>query len=431
MNSQTEATYIKLFDEINERLTSSEFLERHRVRVQDFTRKRCLPFVTLVLFMLNMLKCSLQDELDGFFKALNNTDVAIREVTKSAFTMARKKLKFGAFVELNDVQVGHFYEKMKHLTWHGFRILATDGSSAQLYNNEDIIAHFGLWNGHPMARISQMFDVLNKVTVDAQIAHKSNGERVLAALHFEKIGEGDLILMDRGYPAFWLFALILFQGANFCARMPIGVWGVVDQFIATGLDEQQVELHPCDKAIKECKNRKLSTDPLTVRLIRIELDDGSVEVLITSLLDTVAFPISLFKDLYHLRWPVEEDYKCLKSRMEVENWSGKSVHAVYQDFHANIFTKNLTAIIAVPAQQQVEEQTDNRKLDYKVNFTNALSKMKDTVVLLFQRPVISPLLQNLWDLMVKTIEPIRPGRNSPRNKKSKSRKFAVAYKPIR
>jgi hypothetical protein len=31
---------------------------------------------------------------------------------------------------------------------------------------------------------------------------------------------------------------------------------------------------------------------------------------------------------------VEEDYKAIKCRMELENFTGKSVLSVYQDFHA-------------------------------------------------------------------------------------------------
>jgi len=62
---------------------------------------------------------------------------------------------------------------------------------------------------------------------------------------------------------------------------------------------------------------------LKLRLIRVE-NNGQVEVLITSLLDMGKYPIEIFRDLYHLRWPVEEDYKTMKCRLELENFSGKS-----------------------------------------------------------------------------------------------------------
>jgi len=221
------------------------------------------------------------------------------------------------------------------------------------------------------------------------------------------------------------------QNADFCARMKLGSWTVVKQFIASGLSEQTISLRPTPTAIQECQERNLSAEPLTVRLIRVELDDGQVEVLVTSLLDSDAYPVSVFKELYHLRWPVEEDYKALKSRIEVENWSGLSVLTVYQDFHAKVFAKNLTTLLARSAQKVVEQEGQTKNLGYQVNMTNAFSKMKDALALLLQRTDILPLLEKLWQLMIRTIEPIRPGRSFPRIKRVKPKKFALSYKPIR
>ncbi|NHZ71838.1 MAG: IS4/IS5 family transposase, partial [Aquificales bacterium] len=184
-------------------------------------------------------------------------------------------------------------------------------------------------------------------------------------------------------------------------------------------------------AQKQCEERNLSTDPIRVRLVRVELPSGEVEVLITSLLDGTRFPVSLFQELYHQRWPVEEDYEVLKSRIEVENWSGKSVQAVYQEFHAAIFTKNMAAILAQPAQQEVTQQSQSKKHDYQINMTNLISKMKDTIVYLLRDTDIRPLLQSVWQQMVKTIEPIRRGRSYPRKKGVRRKRFAMNYKAVR
>lgn len=276
-----------------------------------------------------------------------------------------------------------------------------------------------------------MFDVLNRVTLHALIAPKEIGERAAAEMHFAQLAASDLVLLDQGYPAFWLFALIRSKDAHFCARMTLEGWKVVERFIASGCREQIVTVSPGYEARKACRMRGLPTTPLTLRLLRIELDNGDVEVLATSLVDHQLYPYAVFKDLYHHRWPVEEDYKAMKSRLEVENWSGKSVLTVLQDFHAKVFTKNFTAILAQPAQRVVEQQSQDKHHTYQINMTNAFSKMKDTVVLLFQRADIRPLLNRLWQLMIKTIEPIRPGRSYPRKKRVKPKRFPMCYKPIR
>jgi hypothetical protein len=436
MNANTATVYQGLVERIKAQLFSDEFKDRHRQAKKYFTRTRCLPFAIVILFLLNMVKRALQDELDEYFKLLHQEPVAVRIVTKSAFSQARKKLKYEAFVELNQTQVDYFYERFEFHTWHGFRLLAVDGSTTQLPRTPEIIEHFGAWHpvkGEPcpIARVSHMFDVLNDVTLEALISPKATGERALAARHFDLLTSSDLVLLDRGYPAFWLFALILEQGAQFCARMPLGGWQTVERFVASGLSEQIVLLWPSSEANQECRARGLSLAPIKVRLIRVELDSGEVEVLATSLVDSVAYPTTTFKELYHHRWPVEENYKVLKSRIEIENFTGKSVLAVYQDFHAKVFTANLTAILAHPAQKAVAQQRRGRKYTYQVNMTNALSKMKDTVVLLLQHTAILPILERLWQLFTQTIEPLRPGRSYPRKKRVTRRRFPMAYKPIR
>ncbi len=49
-----------------------------------------------------------------------------------------------------------------------------------------------------------------------------------------------------------------------------------------------------------------------------------------------------------------------------------------------------------------------------VNITQALSKMKDSLVLLFKRPHVMGPLGKLFDLLIAIIELIRPGRKYPR-----------------
>jgi len=42
-------------------------------------------------------------------------------------------------------------------------------------------------------------------------------------------------------------------------------------------------------------------------------------------------------NLYRQRWGVEEAFKTLKARLDVIHFSGKTLHAVQQDFYANVF----------------------------------------------------------------------------------------------
>ena len=163
--------------------------------------------------------------------------------------------------------------------------------------------------------------------------------------------------------------------------------------------------------------------------MRVELPGAGVEVLITSLTDHGRFRHREFQGLYQLRWGVEESFKALKCRVEVENWTGKYPDAVYQDFHAKIVTTNLTAVFASEAQVAVERRTRERVLSYRVNFAHALSKMKNSVVLLLTRQRLGAYVGALLRLYADTIEPIRPNRSYPRRPGPKLQGFHPCYKP--
>jgi len=152
-----------------------------------------------------------------------------------------------------------------------------------------------------MARVSQMFDPLNKMSIDAIIESKDVGERELAAFHFSKLMPNDLILLDRGCPAYWVFNLILSPGSNFCARIQRKRWKIIRKFYNSGKKEEIISLPVFPSSVKKCQEMGLELKPLRLRLIRVELETGEVEVLITSLLDKQKYPHEQFAKLYHSR----------------------------------------------------------------------------------------------------------------------------------
>jgi len=181
---------------------------------------------------------------------------------------------------------------------------AVDGPTVKVPDYPEITEHFGVFNPRqgepvPMARISQMFDPLNQITTHALIGPSSTGEREMEASHFEHLNHLDLVLLDRGYPAFWIFKLILSQGAHFCSRISAKKWKIVRKFIRSGKLEQLVTIEISPTSTSACTKRNLDTRPMRLRLIRVELESGETEVLITSLTDMEQYPHNLFIGLYH------------------------------------------------------------------------------------------------------------------------------------
>jgi hypothetical protein len=227
----------------------------------------------VLVFLVNLIKGALQRELDEFFQVLHGTDVAERAVTKSAFCAARQKLKPSAFIELNRHLVRRWYHDAPVRRWCRLEVRAVDGSTLRLPDTPDAIATFGQMvpvHSAPatLARISQVYDPLNKLILDALIAPYHRDERELLFEHLAALETGCLLPLDMGYPAFRVFAALQTRKIAWCARVALDTWSVVRDFLAAGQADAAVTLEPHTEALADCRAHGLPTTPIRVRLIR-------------------------------------------------------------------------------------------------------------------------------------------------------------------
>lgn len=421
---------------IKETIHSREFIDFYKFSPSDFTRKSTFDFPTLFCLLINLRQSSNQNEIEKFFKQIKGHELPDKEVSDSAFTQARRKFNPEAFIDVESQIIKTFYRDYSWKSWHGHRLVGIDGSAIKIYGDDYCKAHFGVIdNGsetpYGLARVSQGYDVLNHITLAASISPNSIGEREMALGHFKEMqNHNDLILLDRGYPGYGFFQRILESNRQFCARVSVGTWKTITEpFLNSGLNEQIVEYTPGYDTQKECEKAGISTKPMKLRLLRIELKTGEVEILITSLTDSLEYPYDLFADLYYLRWPVEEAYKILKCRLKIGNLSGKSVIAVQQDFFAHVLMFNLTSMLIAPIDEKLKI-SKTKKWDYKVNRTRALAKMREMGILILFRDSIDFIIQRLHKLFIKRPTQIRPDRSFRRKKYRNKIPFSFAYQPI-
>lgn len=385
-------------------------------------------------------KTSIQRELDKFFKSVENADFNIRTVTKGAFTKARALVDPYAFTRLNEIAVDTFYEESSFFNWLGHRLLSCDGSNLGLPNHKSVIEEFGQHKFGPkadspksLALCSLLYDPLNLITIDAQIDKYTASERDLLLRHLAKTKPGDLLLLDRGYPCIWLFYLLMAKGVEFCARMKADWWLETNDFLKSTDNDRIVTFDLPKKDYNKLEGHEdFIGKTIKCRLIKVILETGEIEILCTSLLDPIKYKKEGFKELYNLRWNHEEAYKLLKSRAELENFSGKTAIAVKQDFHAKIFSMTLCAAYAHPIEEKVISEykaNETRKHDQKINRTNALSMLQSICVPIFIKKQFKKAIEAFDNIIYKTREIIRPNRKNPRNHKQK-KPYNMVYKKI-
>lgn len=426
--------YKIIYDTINSLLQNQSFINKHKISENDFTRNRVFTFKTLFLFLCNSLVKSTQKELNDYFKVIYDNELPVKEVDKSSFTKARKKLNFSAFVEIMDNINKIFYGNKEHHLWENFRLIAIDGTRLNIPVNNETCSHFSKiqpkknYKPYVIATASIAYDVLNNIVIDGLINSGKQGERSLSYLHIEKLKQGDLVLADRGYPSFYFFQLMRSSSIDFCVRVKEAESSVVKEFIASGNNDKIIELHVYKDSFKNHPDSQLSREPIKMRLIKIPLDNGSFEILYTSLLDEKLYPYDCFKKLYAYRWLVEEEYKTIKCRLQLENFSGKSVLSIYQDFYAKCLMSNITAIMSFTLEDELKIINKNRKHNYKICFSQALGKMKNNYLFLFIKKQTMKYLKIIQEMFLEDLGVIRLNRSSIRNMCLKQSRFHPAYK---
>lgn len=357
------------------------------------------------------------------------------KVTNSAFSKARKKFSCDAFIELNQQATNEFYSLDDIQTWCGFRVLGVDGTKYHLPDNEAIVEKFGgQTNQHtevPMALGSCLYDVFQGLVIDARLAPYKSSERELAFEHLARAqADEDLIVYDRGYPAFWLLIAHVALGLQYCMRVKSSFNQLTKQFVASGKKQAIVTLTPDKDMVATCRQKQLPIQPIQVRLLRIKTSKG-VYILITSLLDRKAYPLNAFKELYHLRWQAEEGYKRQKSWLEIENFTGKTPLAIEQDFHAKILTQTLAAITIYAAQVYRKSSVDRRQHTYKTNFAQTLSAMRDTLIRVLFGQLDCLAIARFFRTIASSLSIVRPGRSFERKRNTSSRRrFNTPYKRV-
>ena len=120
---------------------SDGFKERHRKSGRDFTRKRVLTFVGLVVSQINLMSKSLSVEVSRFAERFLG---AGRDCSKQAFSQRRSKLRAEAFTELRERLVAGFYADGAYRKWQGYLTLAVEATALQLPEGPALAPEFGL-----------------------------------------------------------------------------------------------------------------------------------------------------------------------------------------------------------------------------------------------------------------------------------------------
>jgi hypothetical protein len=427
---------ITLIERLRAKLQDPEFMARHRARPEDFTRQRQLTFPVVMLFVLQKTVKSIQRHLNEFLNELANGDL-FEPLSAGAFTHARAKLKPTAFIELNDQVVLPLVEEQtaQLKRWRGHRLFGHDSSLLRLPDTLELAKDFGrievtnqsgaTGTAYPEGRMSVLYDLLNHLGVDARLESSRVGEVTLAIEQAVRLHTGDVVLNDRGFTGFRYIAEHVRRGVHVIGRCSRGSFAGAQELFRMNRAGRSVMTKiyaPADQRA-ELERAGLPLE-LTVRFVSLRLPDGKLEVLVTTLWSEESYPTEEFLDIYHRRWNHETYYTMLKGRLDLENFSGKTVEAVRQDFHAAVLLSNLESLVTQPAAEGLKKESAPHQHAKQVNRANAYHAIKDRVLdLLYSKLPAERVLRQLQRLFTTSPVSVRPDRNPPRRAKSLHRSY--------
>lgn len=400
----------------------------------DFTRDRKLPMATTIKLLLQMEGGSLKKELHDYSMVTNSN------VSSSAFVQRRNKISEKAFYD-----IFRYYNKCcyDNKTVKGYHVYAADGSDIPMPRNPKSDTFLCTkWDstGHNQIHLNALYDLCNRTYTDAllQTPHKVNeGAALITMLKRNAFKGKSIIIMDRGYEGFNLFAhLIETDAVDFVCRVKNGAGGFAE-IQRLPMQELDVDIHVEisttqtneDKRNKRhfiqtgSKKGKINSKKTAIhswdfqspyamnwRVVRFMLNTGDYETIVTSLPRNV-FSIAEIKELYHMRWGIETSFRKLKYFIGLVNLHGKSNKFAAQEIYAALTMYNFCERVA---HTVIVCNSTNKVHVYALNYAMAFHLCR--CYYKWNNMSGDKLIEDIG----RYIEPIRPGRKDKRKLRNKA-----------
>ncbi len=409
-------------------------------RTNSFTRQRKLPLQDVLRSIINRRGLTLTLELRNYMKIAHPGE----KISKPGYLKQRMKLNPEAFSYLYHFHNKNFYADGGYKTYNGYLVLAADGSTILLPTTEETLETYGSSsreNTKPQAALGLacLYDVLNRMLLESDCQRCKFDEMTIAEAQLDRVRDtiGNtqpyLVVMDRGYPSAPAFIRMMDKGVFFLARLKSSdfkreqaAMSSGDEWVEIVLDKTRTR-HYMDT---EIGNRMLALGSIHLRMVKVVLDNGKEEVLLTNLPNDT-FATSQFAELYHLRWGIETAFETLKSRLQLENFTGTKIPLILQDIFSTIYVSNLAQDIILEAEAELDEKDISYKHKMAINQTISIGILKNDLIFIIMESDSEKkdiLFQNLYDEISCNLVPVRPDRHYSRTNGNLAANYSNSHK---
>jgi len=304
-------------------------------------------------------------------------------------------------------------------------LIAVDGTALKLPDFDWVGDEFG-WHVNQTATVAStrllfFFDVLNKFITRAKVHPREKGEVSMAYELIDGFPPQSIAIYDRAYASYAIPFLHLLNGTHCLIRLPKNFGPKVTQLIQSDDFELLIKASVRGRSARALRKLGYQIDPkhaFPLRLIKVVLPSGEIEILLTTLLHRRYFHYKHFGGIYHKRWGVETSIFVLKTFFQAAIFSSYTLPGISQDLWAQIAMYNVQSMMIIAQQEELQSINQKRRYDYQINRNIAIGLIKRSTFFLFTNDVQSwyAKTQVLLRQITKQLESIRI-RDRPRTSK--------------
>lgn len=391
----------------------------------DFTRDRMLNFEDTINLILSMGAGSINQELLDYFQYVSPLVPSV-----SAFVQQRAKILPDAFCSIFHRFNACFPDDA---AFDGLHLPACDGTDLDFYGSpSDSEYYFIPGNasiGCSTIHVNALYSLCSKRCLDAVIqpCHGKNDFRAFCDM-VDRLPQASasntLFITDRGFASFNVYAHVIEKGAFFlirskemeAAKLAGPSAGEFDVTVNVTLVRRRIPAvysDPLTRFIWKGASFDFleygadASYSMSLRVVCIQLPDGSYEYLVTNL-PGGRFPPDLLKSLYYKRWGEETSFRELKYAVGLAAFHCKKPDFVIQEIWARLTLYNFCELITAHV---VVNQKDTRHI-YQLNYTMAIR-----ICHKFLKLLPSSYQPDVENLIGKYLLPVRGERNYRRKVK--------------
>jgi hypothetical protein len=323
--------------------------------------------------------------------------------------------------------------------WLGRRVKVVDGTTCSMPDTAESQKAYPQPGsqkpgcGFPMMKLVGLFCLASGALLEVVRGTLRVHESQLFRHLWPHLNPGDVLLADRGFCSF--FSIHSLQARGVDSVMRLHQRRRVDFRRGKRLGKEDILLEWTKPAQRpetlSAEEFKALPTTLTVRLIRLTPQIKGFRVrtiiLVTTLLDPIAFPAQALGELYFQRWSVELHFREIKTLLRLDILRCLTPKMVHKELLLHMIAYNL--IRCLMQQAAICHHVDLSRISFKGTL-DSLHHFADVIRAAAAKPrQRAQLYSEMLRLIALDQLPIRPLRSEPRAKKRRPKNYQLLTKP--